>query len=196
MLPWVSLFDCVALGVTTVCNSLREVLETKSVTKLAHDIHRDAQALHDHAGINIAGVLDTQIVFEILSDDNNYCIGFNKLLEWLDKPVHSSKRKMHRAMDADQNFWKNRPLPEAALEYAAQDVRLLRDAGSVVMERLGARVDDALQASAKRVASAARNQGKRKIVFDQTQEYRLRSAEVMEQFAPEAIASRSVRYAL
>jgi len=54
-------FDCHTLGVDRVCEALRPLLTTPLVLKLAHDVHRDAQALQEHTGVILAGVLDTQV---------------------------------------------------------------------------------------------------------------------------------------
>ena len=175
------IFDCIRLTPQTVCDVLRPLLASSNCIKLFHDIHKDAHCLHFHGGIDyISCVFDTQLAAEALR--GGMLVSFSKLLQGLGLPEHSSKRHMSQKFALDpRSFWKLRPLSVDQIDYAAQDVGLLLEAGPMLMARLGKEGVDAVIA-ASRTRAEARMQNaelQRSVCFDPSRNFALASAELL-----------------
>ena len=109
-------------------------------------------------------------------------VSFSELLQGLGLPEHSSKRHMSQKFALDpRSFWKLRPLSDDQIDYAAQDVGLLLEAGPILMARLGKEGVDAVIA-ASRTRAEARMQNaelQRSVCFDPSRNFALASAELM-----------------
>lgn len=175
------IFDCIRLTPQTVCDVLRPLLASSNCIKLFHDIHKDAHCLHFHGGIDsISCVFDTQLAAEALR--GGMLVSFSELLQGLGLPEHSSKRHMSQKFALDpRSFWKLRPLSDDQIDYAAQDVGLLLEAGPILMARLGKEGVDAVIA-ASRTRAEARMQNaelQRSVCFDPSRNFALASAELL-----------------
>ena len=96
---------------------LGELLLSPQSTKVFHAAHQDLEVIHGLFGEVPAPVFDTQIAASLAGFTPQ--IGYARLVaELLDVELD----KQHTRSD-----WSRRPLPEAAWQYAADDVRWLRE---------------------------------------------------------------------
>lgn len=112
---------------------LLELLDDPAVTKVLHAADQDLEVFHHLSGRIPAPVFDTQLAAPLLGYPEQ--AGFGRLVESL---LAVRLAKGHARTD-----WRERPLPPAALAYAADDVRYLvplyeaLHAGLAERDRLG-----------------------------------------------------------
>ena len=105
------LFDPLAVNPARV---LAPVLEDPEIEVVMHGADFDIRLLQRDLGISLRGLFDTQIAATLLGAR---AFGLASLLE---KHLQVKVSKKHQRAD-----WAQRPLPEAFLEYAAEDTRHL-----------------------------------------------------------------------
>lgn len=115
--------DTLALQDTS---ALQNLLDQRELIKVFHAARQDLEVLHFLCGMPPAPVFDTQIAAALLGYDDQ--LGYAALVEAVTGTVLP---KTHQRTD-----WSRRPLPEAQLEYAADDVRYLRKLYPVMFEQL------------------------------------------------------------
>jgi ribonuclease D len=108
---------------------LLEVVFDTHVTKVLHAAPQDLEIFHRLGGTVPAPVFDTQIAAPLLGFPEQ--AGFGRLVESI---LGVSLSKGHARTD-----WNERPLPNNALAYAADDVRYLVPLYHAIHERLAAR---------------------------------------------------------
>jgi ribonuclease D len=108
------ILDCLKLN---DLSALIEVLEKDSVTKIFHSVRGDASVLNVCLGVKLNNIFDTQIAENIISENENFQIGYKKLVE---KYFYKNLSKK----ETNSN-WEHRPLSDNQLLYAADDVRYL-----------------------------------------------------------------------
>jgi len=175
----VYLFDCRKLGTELVCKKLKSLLTSKTVVKFIHDLHQDAVALDKFGSIALEGVLDTQLAAEHLW---GHCLlGFNALLGKLELPPHPSKDFVHAGMKSGADLFKDRPIPQQYLEYAAMDVSCLIAAQDNFFKLVDEKVEleGLLHASMQRARNSVQHNGMRSFCFDVANDYALASPELM-----------------
>ena len=96
---------------------LLEVLYDESITKVLHAAHQDLEIFFDMRGAVPGPIFDTQIAATLLGQGEQ--IGYGNLVK---EVLGVELAKAHARAD-----WCQRPLDEAQLAYAADDVRYLRD---------------------------------------------------------------------
>ena len=96
---------------------LLEVLYDRSITKVLHAAHQDLEIFFEMRGALPAPVFDTQIAATLLGHGDQ--IGYGNLVK---AELGIELDKAHTRTD-----WCHRPLDTAQLDYAADDVRHLRD---------------------------------------------------------------------
>jgi stage III sporulation protein SpoIIIAA len=179
------IFDCVKLGARLVCEALAQMLMDADLTKLFHDLHKDASALSEIGGVApLRGTMDTQLAMEALTGELH--VGFDSMLEQLGQQPHPSKRSFKKQMENGDLFAK-RPLPPDALKHAADDVSLLIKARESLCSALGDKWDSVQRASDSRALLALQNSGARQLCFDVSNEYAMSSLELLRELRPEAI---------
>jgi len=94
---------------------LLDLLYEPGITKVLHAAGQDLEIFHHLGGRVPAPVFDTQVAAPLLGLPEQ--AGFGRLVEQL---LGAHLQKAHARTD-----WSERPLPEAALAYAADDVRYL-----------------------------------------------------------------------
>ncbi|XP_038886611.1 piRNA biogenesis protein EXD1 isoform X1 [Benincasa hispida] len=122
----------------------KPALESKYVTKVIHDCKRDSEALYFQFGIKLNNVIDTQIAYSLLEEQegrtktpDNY-ISFVSLLA--DSRYcgvsYVEKEEVRLLLRKDPKFWTYRPLSELMVRAAADDVRFLLYIYHKMMEKL------------------------------------------------------------
>ncbi len=112
---------------------LVELLDDPAVIKVLHAASQDLEVFHQISGRVPAPVFDTQLAAPLLGYPEQ--AGFARLVE--------SLLSVHLAKGHARTDWRERPLPPAALAYAADDVRYLvplyeaLHAGLAERDRLG-----------------------------------------------------------
>jgi hypothetical protein len=178
------IFDCVKLGAKTVCEVLADMLKDETVTKLFHDLHKDAVAFAVIGQIHcLRGSFDTQLAMEYIT--GNIYMGFNRMLKQLGIEPHPTKHSMKKRMEGGTIFAK-RPMASDVIDYAADDVRLLIRCKEKLATVLGDwdSWHSVQLASDKRAAMASRNGGARQICFDAANSYAVASLELLEEKCP------------
>jgi stage III sporulation protein SpoIIIAA len=178
------IFDCQSIGKNDVLKCLEPILSADSVVKMIHDVHPDAKAIFGFGGITLKGVLDTQLVAELLFHHPH--IGLNDFLSHMEQPVCRPKEEFYRRMSNDHNFWSKRPLLYEELQYAAMGVISSQLTVPKVMQSLSAEQLVSIKtASDQRAMNASLNERpSRNICFDTTQDCRLQSAELIRAMRP------------
>lgn len=107
---------------------LVELLVAPGICKVFHSAEQDLEVLYQTFGAMPAPIFDTQVAAPLLGFDDQ--MGYARLVDaLLDKKL----AKGHTRTD-----WSKRPLPEGALDYAADDVRYLAVAYQVLCTALAA----------------------------------------------------------
>jgi hypothetical protein len=105
---------------------LADILRDMSIVKIFHDCRADSEALFGQQNLTLHNVFDTQIAHSIIEgrDTRNSRVGLNVVLE-----KYCNYRNPHKdAVQHRPGLWEQRPLPPHLLEYAAYDVKYLREA--------------------------------------------------------------------
>ncbi|VDI43212.1 exonuclease 3'-5' domain-containing protein 1 [Mytilus galloprovincialis] len=126
----VYLIDVLKIGDSVFDDGLRSVLENNTIEKLMFDCREDADALFHLHKVNLDGVLDVQL----LELSNRIYINGYTILGSLEKCIRNFltddtllrlKKLGRETMLMTTNIWKDRPLSENMLKYAAVDVLAL-----------------------------------------------------------------------
>jgi len=120
---------------------LLDVFVAPETLKVAHAVDQDQICLHMAYGVVAEPVLDTAAAAALVGLGDQ--VGLSKLLHHL--------LRIEIAKGYSRTNWLKRPLSEAMLRYAAEDVAHLPKAADVLSERLGdlGRTDWALELSAR-----------------------------------------------
>jgi ribonuclease D len=93
----------------------KDIFEDTTITKVFHSAHQDLEALFFHTQLSPAPIFDTQIALGLLG--HGLSLSYQGALAHL---FNQSIEKEHQCF-----AWLTRPLPEAVLKYAAEDVLYL-----------------------------------------------------------------------
>ncbi|XBI64333.1 hypothetical protein VPH35_044515 [Triticum aestivum] len=139
----VYLVDAIEGGKELV-EACKPALESNHVTKVIHDCKRDSEALYFQFGIKLHNVMDTQIAYSLIEEQEgkkrayDVYISFVSLLadpRYCGMP-YPEKEEVRTLLRQDPNFWKNRPLSEMMIRAATDDVRFLLNIHEKMMEKL------------------------------------------------------------
>lgn len=134
-------------GGEMLMKACKPALESTYVTKVIHDCKRDSEALYFQFGIKLNNVVDTQIAYTLIEEQegrkrlpDDY-ISFVSLLA---DPRYGGvsyleKEEVRILLRQDPKFWTYRPLSEMMIRAAADDVRFLVYIYRKMMEKLNAR---------------------------------------------------------
>ncbi|KAM2925434.1 hypothetical protein FF1_042951 [Malus domestica] len=137
------LVDAIQGGVMLI-NACKPALESSYITKVIHDCKRDSEALYFQFGIKLNNVVDTQIAYSLIEEQE----GRKRLLDdyisfvgLLADPRYCGisyleKEEVRFLLRQDPNFWTYRPLSEQMVRAAADDVRFLLYIYYKLMEKL------------------------------------------------------------
>ncbi|VAH76889.1 piRNA biogenesis protein EXD1-like [Triticum dicoccoides] len=139
----VYLVDAIEGGKELV-EACKPALESNHITKVIHDCKRDSEALYFQFGIKLHNVMDTQIAYSLIEEQEgkkrayDVYISFVSLLadpRYCGMP-YPEKEEVRTLLRQDPNFWKNRPLSEMMIRAATDDVRFLLNIHEKMMEKL------------------------------------------------------------
>ena len=144
----VYLIDVKALGKRAFEGALRELLESKSITKLVFDSRNDADALWHIYGVKLQGVVDVQLLHTLHTADANapsrasfndkfkynastvrHLTGLKSCIDLYLGKSHQEltkiKESVGKEMTRDKDVWGERPLRTDLQKYCAIDTTLL-----------------------------------------------------------------------
>ncbi|GFP88042.1 exonuclease 3'-5' domain-containing protein 1 [Phtheirospermum japonicum] len=120
-------------GGETLVKACQPALESNYITKVIHDCKRDSEALYFQFGIKLHNVVDTQIAYSLIKEQEGQIrvpddyISFVGLLAdpRFGGISYVEKEEVRIRLRQDPNFWTYRPLSELMVRAAADDVRFL-----------------------------------------------------------------------
>ncbi|KAL6556652.1 hypothetical protein OROGR_005940 [Orobanche gracilis] len=120
-------------GGGTLVEACKPALESSYITKVIHDCKRDSEALYFQFGIKLHNVVDTQIAYSLIKEQEGQkrvqgdYISFVGLLAdpQFGGISYFEKEEVRIRLRQDRNFWTYRPLSELMVRAAADDVRFL-----------------------------------------------------------------------
>ncbi|EME27272.1 Exonuclease 3'-5' domain-containing protein 1 [Galdieria sulphuraria] len=139
------IFDVCALQKELFLTGFKEILESERILKVFHDCRYDSDALWWLYGVRLRNVLDTQVAFRILREQQGYTrqlpVKFITLLrrfvnQEISPQTLELKRTFKNRFSQDRNFWLRRPIPKDALVYAAYDVKKLLEIATNILRNL------------------------------------------------------------
>ncbi len=113
--------------------SLRTVLESPNIFKVFFDIRNDSDALHAHFDINVAGIIDLQVIeYATRNPRGKYVNGLAKCIE-KDLPYipgwsltkANGRRLFAPEVGGKYEVFLERPMADEILKYCEQDVMLM-----------------------------------------------------------------------
>ena len=134
-----------ALGSAAFTGGLKKLLESEHLLKVTFDCRADSDALWHQYGVRLTNVLDVQVYEQAvrLSDGDSFPKRKNhrrSMLPYVKGMSHISERYLpHDTMQhlggtadngphkTDRLVWKNRPLSDNNIAYAANDVHIIRE---------------------------------------------------------------------
>ncbi|KAJ6957566.1 uncharacterized protein [Populus alba] len=134
-------------GGESLIRACKPALESSHITKVIHDCKRDSEALYFQFGIKLHNVVDTQIAYSQIEEQEGRTrlpddyISFVGLLA---DPRYCGisyleKEEVRVLLRQDPMFWTYRPLSEMMIHAAADDVRFLLCIYYKMMEKLNQR---------------------------------------------------------
>ncbi|XP_057957520.1 uncharacterized protein LOC131150672 [Malania oleifera] len=134
-------------GGEMLMKACKPALESSYITKVIHDCKRDSEALYFQFGIKLHNVVDTQIAYSLIEEQEGHTrlpddyISFVGLLA---DPRYCGisyleKQEVRVLLRQDPEFWTCRPLSELMVRAAADDVRFLLYIYHKMMEKLSQR---------------------------------------------------------
>jgi len=140
----VYILDVISIGELLFQQGLKFILESTTPTKVFYDCRRDSDILYHQHGVRLRGVLDVALTEVFYRWQNGlgtprFLKGYKRCVDMylsINNPhFHQVKEKMcARMTEGDTQFWVQRPLPKDALDYAAYDVKYLRELHFVLMQ--------------------------------------------------------------
>lgn len=131
-------------GGDAVVKACKPALESGYITKVIHDCKRDSEALYFQFGIKLHNVVDTQIAYSLIEEQegrkrapDDY-ISFVGLLAdpYYCGVSYLEKEEVRVLLRQDPKFWTYRPMSEMMIRAAADDVRFLLSIYHKMMEKL------------------------------------------------------------
>ncbi|KAJ4836974.1 hypothetical protein Tsubulata_025285 [Turnera subulata] len=134
-------------GGEMLVKACKPALESTYIRKVIHDCKRDSEALYFQFGIKLHNVIDTQIAYSLIEEQEGRArlpddyISFVGLLA---DPrycgiSYMEKEEVRVLLRQDPKFWTYRPLSELMIRAAADDVRFLLYIYYKMMEKLNHR---------------------------------------------------------
>ncbi|KAG6598308.1 piRNA biogenesis protein EXD1, partial [Cucurbita argyrosperma subsp. sororia] len=122
----------------------KPALESTYVTKVIHDCKRDSEALYFQFGIKLNNVIDTQIAYSLIEEQEGWTKTPDNYISFVGLLADSrycgvsyvEKEEVRLLLRQDPKFWTYRPLSELMVRAAADDVRFLLYIYRKLMEKL------------------------------------------------------------
>ncbi|CAK8569821.1 unnamed protein product [Lathyrus sativus] len=121
------------VGGDVLIQACKPALESDYITKVIHDCKRDSEALYFQFGIKLNNVVDTQIAYSLIEEQEGQKRlpdDYISLVALLADPRYCGlsyveKEEVRVLLRQDPKFWTYRPLSEQMIHSAADDVRFL-----------------------------------------------------------------------
>lgn len=120
-------------GGEILMKACKPALESSYITKVVHDCKRDSEALYFQFGIKLNNVVDTQIAYTLIEEQEGRTRSPDDYISFvglLADPRYCGisyleKEEVRILLRQDPKFWTYRPLSELMVRAAADDVRFL-----------------------------------------------------------------------
>ncbi|KAK7410410.1 hypothetical protein VNO78_01174 [Psophocarpus tetragonolobus] len=120
-------------GGNALMQACKPALESNQVTKVIHDCKRDSEALFFQFGIKLNNVVDTQIAYSLIEEQEGRKKVPRETVSLVDLLAdirycgvsYVEKKQARDLLEGDPYIWARRPLSEIMLNHAANDVRFL-----------------------------------------------------------------------
>ncbi|XP_021765395.1 uncharacterized protein LOC110729912 isoform X1 [Chenopodium quinoa] len=134
----------VTVGGKELINACKPAIESAYVTKVIHDCKRDSEALYHQFGIKLYNVVDTQIAYSLVQEQEGLaqpadeCVSFIGLLadHRFCGISYLEKKDIRTLLIQDPMYWTYRPFTEQMINSAVDDVRFLLYVYHMIMEQL------------------------------------------------------------
>lgn len=134
-------------GGRAVMEACKPALESGYVTKVIHDCKRDSEALYFQYGIRLHNVVDTQIAYHLIEEQEGRKRTLDDYISFVGLLADArycgisyyEKKEVRTLLKEDPNFWTYRPLSDQMIRAAADDVRFLPYIYHRMMEKLNER---------------------------------------------------------
>ncbi|XP_040997443.1 uncharacterized protein LOC121243393 isoform X1 [Juglans microcarpa x Juglans regia] len=134
-------------GGEMLMRACKPALESAYITKVVHDCKRDSEALYFQFGIKLNNVVDTQIAYSLIEEQEGRTRSPDDYISFvglLADPRYCGisyleKEEVRVLLRQDPKFWTHRPLSEQMVRAAADDVRFLLHIYHKMMEKLNQR---------------------------------------------------------
>jgi ribonuclease D len=163
----VFLFDVASLGPVLFDKGLRSILQSPSIVKVFYDCRGDSDILYHQYGVELRGVLDVALTEVFYRWTNGlgtprYLKGYKKSVETYlqvtNPNFYALKEKVSALMTSSgAACWRERPLPKDMLEYAAYDVKYMRDLHLKLIANMGKRDLQTLYSASNKFISMKRD---------------------------------------
>lgn len=134
----------VSQGGEMLMKACKPALESSYITKVIHDCKRDSEALYFQFGIKLNNVVDTQIAYSLIEEQEGRTRSPDDYISFvglLADPRYCGvsyleKQEVRVLLRQDPQYWTYRPLSEQMIRAAADDVRFLLCIYEKMMEKL------------------------------------------------------------
>ncbi|KAL5786307.1 hypothetical protein ACOSQ2_008699 [Xanthoceras sorbifolium] len=134
-------------GGDTLVKACKPALESSYITKVIHDCKRDSEALYFQFGIKLHNVVDTQIAYSLIEEQEGRRRSPDDYISFVGLLAdprycgisYQEKEEVRVLLRQDPKFWTYRPLTELMVRAAADDVRFLPYIYHNMMEKMNQR---------------------------------------------------------
>ncbi|XP_010417369.1 PREDICTED: uncharacterized protein LOC104703122 isoform X1 [Camelina sativa] len=120
-------------GGEVLMKACKPALESSYITKVIHDCKRDSEALYFQFGIRLNNVVDTQIAYSLIEEQEGRRRPLDDYISFVSLLAdprycgisYEEKEEVRVLMRQDPKFWTYRPMTELMIRAAADDVRFL-----------------------------------------------------------------------
>ncbi|KAK0572523.1 hypothetical protein LWI29_032856 [Acer saccharum] len=134
-------------GGETLVEACKPALESSYITKVIHDCKRDSEALYFQFGIKLHNVVDTQIAYSLIEEQEGRRRSLDDYISFVGLLAdprycgisYEEKEEVRVLLRQDPQFWTYRPLTELMVRAAADDVRFLPYIYHNMMEKMNQR---------------------------------------------------------
>ncbi|CAI9093609.1 OLC1v1029155C1 [Oldenlandia corymbosa var. corymbosa] len=134
-------------GGEALVKACKPALESDHITKVIHDCKRDSEALYFQFGIKLHNVVDTQIAYSLIKEQEGQTRAPDDYISFvglLADPTYcgisyAEKEEVRVLLRQDPKFWTYRPLSDQMIRAAADDVRFLLSIYNRMVEKLNER---------------------------------------------------------
>ena len=134
-------------GGKDLMKACKAALESSYITKVIHDCKRDSEALYFQFGIKLHNVVDTQIAYYLIEEQQGQKRSPDDYISFVSLVAdprycgisYLEKKEVRTLLREDPKFWAYRPLSDQMVRAAADDVRFLPYIYHKMMEKLNER---------------------------------------------------------